>query len=238
MSYNGKMVSVGDIVWRVMRNPICADLTYEQAAEFAIEFLRLIEAPLSFSDEICSLKLNDYKTLLPSNLINIRGVRYTGIDGCEDPIAMRYATDIYHKSHDVPLNNCNREYTYIVQNCVLTASECDGYVEISYKAISLDENGFPLIPDNESYKYGLEYFIMHRYLEPLWAMGKIQDKVFQYYEQKRHWYLGQASTSLIVQGIDHLESIMNGLNRIIIQDQSHETFYKNFGEKERIKRFN
>lgn len=238
MSWNGKYVSIGDIIWRVMRNPICADLTYEQAAEFAIEFLRLIEAPLSFLDSVCSLKLNDYKTHLPANLINIKGVRYTGLDGCCDPIAMRYATDIYHMSHDQSLDNCTREFTYVIQNCILTASMCDGFVDVSYKSIALDDNGFPMIPDNESYKFGLEYFIMHRFLEPLWAMGKIQDKVFQYYEQKRHWYLGQASTALIIQGPDHLESIMNGLNRIIINDQAHETFYKMLGEKERIRKYN
>ena len=232
--FNGKFVSVGDIVWRVMRNPLCADLSYDQAAEFAIEFLRLIEAPLSFMDEICNIELSEHKGYLPHNLINIRGVRYTGLDGCTDPIAMRYATDIYHKSYDSDV--CGGEFTYVVQNCILTASKSQGFVEVSYKAIALDENGFPMIPDNESYKYGLEYFILHRFLEPLWMMGKIQDKVWQYVGQQRDWYLGQASTSLIIQGNDHLESIMNGLNRIIIQDQSHETFYKNFGQKEYIKR--
>ena len=28
------------------------------------------------------------------------------------------------------------------------------------------------------------------------------------------------------------------LNRLIIQDQSHESFYKNFGHKEYIKKYN
>ena len=48
--------------------------------------------------------------------------------------------------------NCNGEYMYVVQNCVLIASKKEGYVDISYKAISLDDEGFPLISDNESYK--------------------------------------------------------------------------------------
>lgn len=234
---SGKNVSIGSIIWKVMRNPLTQDLTYEQAAEFALEFIRLVNAPLSYSDEVQSLKLTEYKAYLPSNLINIRGVRYTGIDGCQDPIAMRYATDLYHKSQDNVLNECSKEFTYVVQNCVLTASEKEGYVEMSYTSISLDKDGFPLIPDNESYKLGLEYFILHKFIEPLWMMGKIQDKVFHYVEQKRHWYFGQAENSMRLQGMDHLESMMNALNRIIIQDQSHETFYKQFGQKEYIKRY-
>ena len=55
-------------------------------------------------------------------------------------------------------------------------------------------------------------------------MGKIQDKVFSYIEQKRHFYLGQAENSMKLQGMDHLESMMNALNRIIINDQAHENF--------------
>ena len=157
---NGKMVSVGNIIWKVMRNPLTQDITYEQAAEFALEFIKLVNAPLSYSDEVKSLKLNEYKTYLPSNVINIRGVRYTGTDGCQDPIAMRYATDLYHVNGDTEdTSDCNKEYTYVVQNCVLIASKKEGYVDISYKAISLDDEGFPLIPDNESYKVGLELIV-------------------------------------------------------------------------------
>lgn len=232
---NGKLVSIGNIIWKVMRNPLTQDITYEQAAEFALEFIRLINAPLSYTDEVQSLKLNEYKTYLPSNLINIRGVRYTGIDGCQDAIAMRYATDLYHITNKE--DSCDKEYTYVVQNCVLISSKKEGFVDISFTSISLDEQGFPLIPDNESYKVGLEYFILHKYLEPLWMMGKIQDKVFSYIEQKRHWYLGQAENSMRLQGMDHLESMMNALNRIIINDQAHENFYKKFGEKQYIKRY-
>ena len=233
---NGKLVSIGNIIWKVMRNPLTQDITYEQAAEFALEFIRLINAPLSYTDEVQSLKLNEYKTYLPSNLINIRGVRYTGIDGCQDAIAMRYATDLYHITNKE--DSCDKEYTYVVQNCVLISSKKEGFVDISFTSISLDEQGFPLIPDNESYKVGLEYFILHKYLEPLWMMGKIQDKVFSYIEQKRHWYLGQAENSMRLQGMDHLESMMNALNRIIINDQAHDNFYKNFGQKEYLKRYN
>lgn len=233
---NGKLVSIGEIIWRVLRNPLAQDLSYEQAAEFAIEFIRLVGAPLSFIDEVQSLELNEYKTYLPSNLINIRGVRYTGLDGCSDPIALRYATDLYHTSHKD--ERCPSEYTYVVQNCVLISSIKEGYVEISYHAIATDDKGFPLIPDNESYKMGLEYYILDRYLEPLWMIGKITDKAFNYIKQERHWFLAQAENSMKLQGIDQLESMMNSLNRLIIQDQSHETFYKNFGHKEYIKKYN
>lgn len=229
---NGKFCSIGEILWRVLKQPICTDLTLEQASEYALEFLRLIGAPLSFVDKVTNppLKLTDYKVALPADLIEIRGVK------CNNR-PLRYATDLYHLSIDED-KDCSyyKEYTYIVQNCVLIASVKDECIEVSYKSISTDENGYPMIPDNESYRMGLEYYIMHRYLEPLWTMGKITDKVFQYYEQKRHWYMGQASSALTIANMDQLESMMNGINRLIINDHAYQTFYKNYGVKERIRK--
>ena len=231
---NGLQISLGNIIWKVMRNPLALDLTYEQAAEFALEFIRLVGTPLIYIDELKKLEIVNYKTAIPSNVINVRGIRYLGVNGCQDPIAMRYATDLYHNNQD---EDNITEYTYTLQNCVITTSQKEGFIEISYKALSVDEHGYPLIPNNESFKYGLEYFILHRHVEPLWMMGKVQDKVFQYLGQQRDWYLGQADTSTKLQGMDQLESMMNSLNRIIIQDQSYDTFYKNFGQKEYLKKY-
>lgn len=244
---NGKSISIGNILWRVLRQPIAEGLTIEQASEFALEFIRLINAPLLFLDVVTNppIEIIEYKGELPNNLINIKGVQYLGEDGCQSPIAMRYATDIYHvnienQAENLNLgdhNNCPTEFTYIVQNSNILTSKRKGFINISYKTISTDENNFPLIPDNESFKMGLEYYVLHRFLEPLWVMGKIQDKVFNYIEQKRHWYLGQAASSSIIASPDHLESVMNGLNRLIINTTAFESGYKNAGVKERIRQY-
>lgn len=233
---SGKTVSIGNILWKVLKQPIVQELKYEDAAEYAIEYLRLIGAPLSLQDGVMRIKLNNYKALLPSNLMELRGVEYADCD-CSSGIAMRYASNIYHTDieNDRNCQNSMQEYTYISQNNILTTSTKDGWVNISYKFISTDEFGYPLVPDNESFKVGLEYFIIHRYLEGLWSMGKITDKVFQYYEQKRHYYSGQATNSMTIQNIDQMETMMNSINRMIIETNPQQTFYKNFGAKERIK---
>lgn len=233
---SGKLVSMGHIMYKVLRHPLAQDLAYDQAAEFALEFIKLVGAPLSFSNKITvpPLEVKNYKALIPSDLISVKGVKYIGESDCDsEDIAMRYATDIYHGTSDI-----FSELTYTLNSCVLTTSFSKGFVVVSYSGIDIDEEGYPMIPDNESFKFGLEYFIMWRHLESIWSMGKITDKVFQYYEQKKCWYLGQAGTSLTLSGIDHLESMMKGLNRILIQTNSHESFYRNFGAKERFKQHN
>jgi len=229
----GKTISVGNILWKVLKQPIVQDLKYEDAAEYAIEYLRLIGAALAFEDKVERIKLNNYKAPLPCNLINIRGVAYSDCE-CEGGVAMRYASDIYHTDD----SNCSQEYTYITQNNVVTTSMKDGWINISYSALATDEFGYPLIPDNESFKVALEYYIIHRTLEGLWSMGKITDKVFQYYEQKRHFYSAQATSSMQIKNMDQMETMINAVNRMILDVNPHQTFYKNFGVKEVTKRHN
>ena len=230
----GRSVSVGNILWKVLKQPIVQDLKYEDAAEYAIEYLRLIGAPLSFEDKVIRIKLSNYKGMLPPNLISLRGIAYSDCE-CDGGIAMRYASDIYHTA----ITGCEpggQEYTYITQNNVVTTSMKDGWINISYSAIATDDFGYPLIPDNESFKVALEYYIIHRTLEGLWSMGKITDKVFQYYEQKRHYYSAQATNSMTIKNMDQMETMFNALNRMIVDVNPHQTFYKNFGVKEIIKR--
>lgn len=240
--YNGKTISLGRIIWKVLKNKLVTDLSYDDAAESALEFIRLVGAPLAFTNEVATIEINTYKAALPENLINIRGVRLMeGEDSPHGPTALRYATDLYHQQVDCNESSeacVDREYTYEVQKGILFASFPTGTAEISYKGIGVDEDGYPLIPDNEKFTMGLEYYILHRYLEGLWALGKITDKVFQYYEQKRHWYMGAANSSMQMQGIDQLESTMNGLNRLVRTDNAQETFFRKWGKKEQIKKYN
>lgn len=239
MAVTGKQVSMGEIMWRVMNNPIATELTFDQAAEYALEFIKLMNAPLTLSDNVKKIEIQDYKGYLPQNIVDIKGIKWLGEDGCSLPHAMRYATDIYHvQQEDNEPKDCYDEYTYIVQNCVIQTNRKKGFIDIAYKELPIDEDGFPLIPDNESFKQGLYYYILCKYLEILWTMGKITDKVFDYYQQQRYFYFGQAENSVKIRGIDHLESIMNSVNRIIVSTTLHDKFYQSMGQKERIKKFN
>lgn len=246
---NGQTVGLGMIIWRVMNNKLVTDLSYDQAAENAIEALRLIGAPLVYKNKVSrpAIKVIDYKAALPLDLIEIRGIkllRDTYEDGnevLESDIALREATDLYHQDTDCndPNINCeDKEFTYEIQQGIITTSFRKGDILISYKGLMLDKDGYPEVPNNEKVLMALEYYIIFRYLEGLWAMGKITDKVFQYYEQKKLWYMGAANASLQMPTLDKLETTMNSVTRILHNNWTHSQFFEKMGRKERIKRYN
>jgi len=271
--YSGNTISLKQILWKVLRNPLAAELNIDEAADFAVEAIRLLGAPLVLVDEVSNppLKVENYKTSIPDNLLNIRGVRLiTNLENYEQgSIPLRHATDIYHTAlkceptspnneieysintpdpsgatqknyADITANSARNqlEFTYTTQKGIMYTSFDEGYVQLSYKALGVDEDGYVLIPDDKRTVMAVEYYILHRYLEPLWMLGKITDKAFNYVEQKRHFYMAGASVSLQLQGIDHLESVMNTVNRIIINTQAFNNHYNNSGAREKLKRYN
>ncbi len=271
--YNGQLISLKKVLWKVFNNPLTADLNYDDAAEYAIEAIRLIGVPLSFIDKVTipPLRLVNYKAALPNDIVNIRGIKLLDVGGLSIPL--QRATDIYHESiscnnlgpstEDIdrilagPFDPSNQgvnegvtvasaqaktldglnEYTYTAQNGVIKTSVRNGDLELSYKALACDKEGYPLVADNENMKLALEYYILFRYLEPMWLVGKLTDKAFNYVDTKKCFYMASAETSMQLQGGDHLESVMNAVNRLIINDTAFNNFYKGSGQRERIKKY-
>lgn len=238
-------------MWKILKNPLASELTYEECAEYALEFIKLLGAPTAYETKTFSTDLVSYKAELPCDIIKIDGVRYldSNNDGQKGSfIAMREATNTYHidpsehqneqdTEFDLRGNHRRSEFTYKIQKGIIFTSMREGCIEIAYKGLMLDEDGYPLIPDNETVMIGMEYYVLNRYLEPLWMMGKVTDKAFDYIQQKRYFYMPSAYTALQMPNEDMMESMMNSINKLIINTTAHQNFFKKMGEKERIRKF-
>lgn len=232
---NGKVTSLKKVMWKILNRPIVKDITYEEVAELTLDYLSFLGAPFAYEEKTTLVEINNHKGEIPCDLIELRGIRYLpeGISS-NNAIAMRYASNIYHISElDDPL----QEFTYIVQKGIIKTSVNNGIIEVAYRGVMMDGEGFPLIPDTPEVVRGIEYYVIYMYLENLWTMGKITDKVFSYYEQKYLWYKGVASASLRMLTMDQMETVMNGINRLIVSSTMHSKFFSGLGGKEMIKRY-
>ena len=236
--YNGLTISLSEILWKTFRHPLTSDLNYEDAAMYATEAIKLLGVPLAYIRKTKEINIMSHKAELPCDIINIKGIKHLECD-----IGVRHSTDtfnevpneqsFYHKG-----DNNEQEFTYYVENGVITTSFEEGNVHISYESLPVDENGFPLIPDNIKVREGIYYYILHQHLEPIWLSGKITDKAFNYIEQKRHFYMGAAQSSMQLRNMDHAQAMANSVNRLIVNTTAHENFYKLIGSKEMLKKFN
>ena len=78
---NSQYNSLGTIIWSVLKNPLASEITYEEAAEYALECIKLLGAPVIYLNKLEKLiqKLDNLASItvkLPKENISIPGIYY------------------------------------------------------------------------------------------------------------------------------------------------------------------
>lgn len=93
------------------------------------------------------------------------------------------STETLNQVQCLPLS----DHWYQTEMNWINTSICDGEVRLYYYATPVDENGLPLIPDNEDYKQALYY-----YVRAMMLGSGYEDKMFNYEQLMQHFNLHAA----------------------------------------------
>ena len=230
-----KYIKIQQILDNLLDNPLLQDLTLERVVNYTIRLMRKIGCPQLFYEATEWINIDNYRGVLPCDYLNMIQVRD------ERGYCFRYSTDSFHLS-EKEVNRQSKYYvrdnpdlTYKIQgNCIFTSIE-NGNIEIAYEAINIDKDGYPLIPDNESFKMALELFIKKEWFTIQFDLGKISAQSLTNVQQQYAWYVGQAQSDLVRPTIDQMESITNMLNTLITRVNEHKRSFKNLGSREYLK---
>lgn len=209
----------------LLSHPLLQELSFERVVNYTIDFERIVGMPSIFTEKVDIVEINKWRGQLPCDLFAINQVR-----DCHSKVTYRYATDNFHMN-----NNKDSQYTYKVQGGIIYTSAEDTKLELSYQAIPLDEEGFPLIPDKSSFIRALELYIKKQWFTVLFDLGKINQAVLQNTQQEYAWAVGQCQSDLIRPTIDQMESITNMWNTLIQRTNAHYNSFSVLGTKERLK---
>lgn len=124
------------------------------------------------------------------------------------------------------------DYTYIINSGYIRTNVKSGYLMLAYQAIPIDSEGYPLIPDNESFREAIYWYIVMKLTYPEWRAGKVRDVV--YYDTRRSWnyYSKQAYGNAMMPNKDQIESIKNAWLRLIPNIKEHDTGFSTLGERQ------
>lgn len=125
-------------------------------------------------------------------------------------------------------------YTYVISGNYIKTNLRTGYLMVSYQAIPVDQEGYPMIPDDESFEEAIYWYINMKLTYPEWKMGRVRDVV--YYDAKSSWnfYRKQAYASALMPNVDQLEAIKNAWVRLVPEINEHDTFFSNLNNKQYI----
>ncbi len=226
-------ISIKQILDDILEHPLLRKVSLERAVNYAAEFIEIVGCPKLFQEKTIMLDIEDYRAPLPCDFIDIIQIRE--VTQCGTGRTYRGTTDSFHiggKKHD---EHQFDNLTYKIQNQAIYFSHKDGEAEMSYRAMLLDEDGFPLIPDNQSFKKALEYYIKREYFTILFDIGVITAPVLTNAEQRYAWYVGQAQNELVKPSVDEMESITNIMNQLLVRVNEHSKGFINLGKREFIK---
>ena len=111
----------------------------------------------------------------------------------------------------------------------------NGYVEMAYRGIVVDEDGMPMVPENFAIMRALIDYIKVQYYTILVENMRMPYQVLQMVEQRYAWSIGRASTQLHQMSLDEAENFTNIVNRLIPDLKQHDKYYASLGSKEYLR---
>jgi len=236
---SGNYVSYETIVAKVNRYfGFYEQYSDEDALEWLSDFMAHTNVPKVLDDKIKYIKVENGRAKLPNDMHLIRSVAtvrgVNSVDEAEcgegmlDP--MRWATDTFHMRY-----HCDdRDYTssaqdtYTLNKGFIFPSFSEGILAISYKAIPVDDCGYPLIPSDEQWQKAAAYEIGYNIARKLLIKEEISAGVYQIIERDRDWYFAQAvNYSKVSMPLDEMESFKNDRLRTIPKTGMHNNFFAN-----------
>jgi hypothetical protein len=124
---------------------------------------------------------------------------------------------------------------YFIENDRIKTSFASGKVCISYKAFPVDDDCYPLVPDDISFKEAMFWYVYKKML--LGGDTPVENGInYIFAEQQWKYYCTQARNAANYPDIDRYESFMNQWVRLIPNINRHSAAFENLGTRETLHR--
>lgn len=238
----------------LLDHPLLRDLTLEQVVRHTIRFISIHGYPKLYQDKIENIVIKGFRGLLPCDLISIVQVKDLTTGVCLRAMSDNFTPGLRQSSTKEELkdllNNVqsnkntyiparaeyNEELSFKTQGKVIFTSFSEGEVEIIYKAIPVDEDGFPLLIDNETYLNALEAYIKKQVFTVKFDTGKISSSILSNTQTEYYWASHLLQTEFTMPSASEMESISRALTTMIKPVTAFDNGFKSLGDREYIRR--
>lgn len=203
MINNISYTNIREILDNCMQHELLQDLTLEQVVGYVMKFNGIFSIPQLYTKKQVKIKISDYRGILPVDLVAVQQVRDT-----KDNLALKEIDHTFFTP-----NTATKAFK--TQNTAIYTTFKDGEVEIAYLAIPVDDEGYPLIIDNEKYKNALELYIKKDRFTKYFDLGKLHQNILQNTQQEYAWAAGQLEEELKTPSMSQWENISQAHNKLI-----------------------
>lgn len=233
----------------LMDHPMLRDINLEQAVRYTLRFISLHGYPKLYKDKSAIIPIKDYRGMLPCDLESIIQVKDLKSNECLRSMADNFNPleehtddgchsckkepfDKHERELYIPHRHTHGELSFKTQGRVVYTSFPQGDIEIRYKSIPVDENGFPLIIDNENYLAALEAYIKVQMFTVLYDTGKINAGILQNAQQDYAWRAGELQDEFTVPSVSEMETYTRMYNTALMSMKHFDKGFKHLGDRE------
>lgn len=244
----------------LLEHPMLQNLTLEQVVRYTVRFIGLHGFPQLYSNKIDNVEIHDFRGAMPCDLISIIQVKDLKSGEC-----LRAMTDTYNPGlvpHEKPKHRCKdltnnmmpapygmdrtndcqkpflTEQSFKTQGRIIYTSFPEGVIQISYLAIPIDEDGYPMLLDNENYLAALEAYIKKQVFTIKFDCGEIIAGVLQNIQQEYAWAAATLDAEMHIPSVSEMESITRMINTLIDEHRHFDNGFINMGNREYIRNHN
>ena len=154
---------------------------------------------------------------------------------CKTFLPMRWDTNTFYKSYhgcDIDFR-VNSDLTYTVNNNYIFTSFKEGKVAMAYKAVPTDENGLPMVPDNQSVINYVTWYIGNKIAFQLFMTDKYTQNKYEEFKGYLSLYYQKAKNEgKMPKSLDEWEAYKNQRLRSIPKLFEHNKFFGNLQRPE------
>lgn len=247
--------SIKRVLDDLLDHPLLRDLNLDQVIRHTIRFISIHGYPKLYYDKMETVKIKDFKGLLPCDLISIIQVKDLKTELCLRAMTdnftpgMRPKPDEKHRPKDLlnnvkppkdtyipPMEKYMDEPSFKTQGRIIFTSFPEGEIEIAYKAIPIDEDNYPLLIDNETYLNALEAYIKMKVFTVMFDLGKISASVLSNAQTDYAWASRLVQQEFTIPSVSEMESITRMLTTLVKPVTSFDNAFRNSGDREYLRR--
>lgn len=236
MIKNVRYIKIQEVLSRALRHPAMKDVNLEQAVQYAIDFIHIFGLPEMYEDREVEIDIENHRGQLPCDLISINQVKDLCTHSCLRSMTDTFFPTNYQRGKKTAgYIGYADELTFKVQNHIIFTSFENGKIKVNYKAIPVDENGFPVIPDNPTYLKTLELYIKVEVFTILFDEKKISRDILQNAQQQYAWRAGQLTSEYNIPSESEMESICRSWTTLIQRTTDFDNGWKNMSDREYLR---
>lgn len=201
-----------------------------------------LDVLLSQIDDLNYLMANDPTINLTSQIrdFNVRAAILENIymTSAQGLLPLSYCTTNFPEAADCP--TCSQEFIvgnecYYVENGRIKTSFANGLVCLSYMAFPVDDDGYPLVPDDISFKEAMFWYVYKKLLLGNTNVSAINID-YTFAETQWKYYCTQARNAANYPDIDRYESFLDQWVRLIPNINRHAELFGTLNVRENLYR--